>query len=410
MRKPLLILTGVSGGVAAYKTVELVSSLRKAGHEVHVAMSPAATQFVTPLTFAAVSGRRVLDQLWPETNRGELKDLYPHLYPATECDVFILAPATADMIAQIAIGLGKDAVSTSALSLPKRCSKFFAPAMNVEMWEQDAVQANVRKLESMGWTRIGPESGHLACGAEGCGRMSEARDILTVLQGTVDNRAALAGKKVLILSGPTREHFDPIRFIGNPSSGKMGKAIAEEARLMGADIDFVTGPVADANLPAAGSDLRLHPVVSAQDMLAAAEKLFDAADAIVYVAAVADYAPAQYYADKLPKQTGDITLKFKATPDIAATLCARKRPDQVAIGFALQTDDGEAAAQGKLKKKNLDAIVLNYTDALGGDSGTYFFISRMDSASGLQEWGKLNKRACAQRIMNAVKVGHSSEA
>ncbi len=409
MADSLIILTGVSGGVAAYKTVELVSSLRKAGHEVHVAMSPAATRFVTPLTFAAVSGRPVLDQLWPETRRGELKEFYPHLYPATEADLFILAPATADMIAQVAHGLGKDAVSTSALSLPDSCQKFFCPAMNVEMWEQDVVQANVHALASRGWTRIGPESGHLACGAEGCGRMSEAADIFTTIQHAGENRTALAGKKVLILSGPTREHLDPIRYMGNPSSGKMGKAIAEEARLMGADIDFVSGPVPAAHLPAAGPALRIHPVVSARDMLGEAEVLFDAADAIIYVAAVADYAPTEYHEDKRPKQGGDITLAFKATPDIAATLCARKQAHQVTVGFALQTDDGEAAARAKLEKKNLDAIVLNYMDALGGNCGTYSFINRMNGTKGLQEWGKLDKRTCAQRIMDAVKTGHATK-
>ena len=402
MDKPLKILVGISGGVAAYKAVEVVSALRKQGHEVHVAMTQAATRFVTPLTFAAVSGRRVLDKLWPDTSEGELEDIYPHLYPATEADVFILLPATADMISQLVHGAGKDVVSTSALSLPTNCQRFFAPAMNVEMWEQTVVQNNVAELERLGWQRIGPESGHLACGTEGYGRMSESEEILHTLSSHLKKRHALSQTNVLILSGPTREHFDPIRFIGNPSSGKMGKALAEVASHYGASVDFVSGPVPQENLPT-GSRLNIHHVTSASDMLACAEGLFDQADVILYVAAVADYTPVTVHDKKMPKQRGSITLEFTNTPDIAATLCARKRPDQIAIGFALQTHDGEKEATGKLERKNLDAIILNYVDALGAENGTYHFLSSLNGKEGFQEWGQLDKRSCARRILDAVE-------
>ena len=404
MDKPLKILVGVCGGVAAYKSVDLVSRLRKAGHEVHVAMSDAATKFVTPLTFAAVSGRRVLGQLFTSGEEGELEDLYPHLYPATEADVFILVPATADMMSQIVHGAGRDVVSTSALSLPAHCQRIFCPAMNVEMWEQATVQQNVNAMERLGWQRIGPESGHLACGTEGSGRMSEPETIFNHVMDATGRAHLLANKRVLILSGPTREHFDPIRYIGNPSSGKMGKAIAEEASLAVAEIDFISGPVAREHLPCS-DQIQHHPVVSADDMLAKATELFDLADVIIYVAAVADYTPVTFHEKKMPKQDGAITLEFKNTPDIAATLCARKKPSQIAIGFALQTHDGEKEATGKLEKKNLDGIVLNYVDALGADDGNYRFLTNLNGASGFQEWGHLNKRDCARKIIDAVEAG-----
>ena len=200
---------------------------------------------------------------------------------------------------------------------------------------------------------------------------------------------------MLILSGPTREHFDPVRYIGNPSSGRMGKAIAEAARRAGAEVAFVTGPVPGANLPRSG--VEITRVVSAQDLLEAARAEFAASDIVIYVAAVADYTPVESHDEKAPKQTGIIQLELKATPDIAATLCAGKREDQVCIGFALQTGDGVANARRKLAAKNLDGIVLNYTDTLGAGDGDFTFIQRGGEAS---EWGRLDKRVCAERIVD----------
>jgi phosphopantothenoylcysteine decarboxylase/phosphopantothenate--cysteine ligase len=180
---------------------------------------------------------------------------------------------------------------------------------------------------------------------------------------------------VLIISGPTREHFDPVRYIGNPSTGKMGKALAEEALAAGAEVDFVSGPVAEDHLPR-GPRLQVHRVISAQEMLEAARAVYAAADIVIYAAAVADYRPAEYHAEKLPKQAGELVLRLQATPDVSATLNAARRPGQVTIGFALQTHDGRAKAEDKLKRKGLDGIVLNGLDALGGESGNYTFIAR----------------------------------
>jgi len=417
------ILIGVTGGVAAYKALEVCSRLRKAGHRVQVAMTKSATQFVTPLSFAAVSGSPVIaDEFRPATS-GSLEEWYPHLYPATQCDLFAVIPATANTIANIAQGRGCDPVSTSALSLTQDCRRIFCPAMNVEMWQQQTVQDNVTRLGELGWEQLGPEAGHLACGMTGQGRLSEPVDIVAAILTALSElpldtnsdvnadpkakasseSSLLNQKRVLILSGPTREHMDPVRYIGNPSSGKMGLSLARRAAALGADVRFITGPVPMTNLP--NSTVKVQKVVSAEDMLSAAQAEFDAADVILYVAAVADYRPAQAFSEKQPKRESDLALQLVPTPDIAATLCAKKRDVQVAIGFALQTEDGQRRAIGKLERKNLDGIVLNYLDTLGADDGRFTFIQRGDDPEGeLQDWGRLNKDECAQRILDQAEA------
>jgi phosphopantothenoylcysteine decarboxylase/phosphopantothenate--cysteine ligase len=392
------ILLGICGGIAAYKAVEVASRLRKSGHEIHVAMSPAAQKFVTPLTFAAISGNAVLTEQFPDPSKHAGDALYPHLYPSTRAELFVLLPATADMIAKIAHGLGDDVVSTAALSLPASCRRVLCPSMNVEMWRQPVVRENIRILESRGWIRVGPSAGELACGMTGEGRMAEPDEILGVLLAAPP--AELSGKRILIISGPTHEHFDPVRFIGNPSSGKMGAALAEEAIASGATVTFVSGPVAESNLPR-GANLEIHPVVSADEMFATAQKFYSQADVVIYAAAVADYKPAKCSEQKLPKKSGAVDLKLVATPDVSATLNKKKRPGQVCIGFALQTDDGEAKAREKLERKDLDGIVLNALDALGGDSGEYRFLAARGK-NGFARWGKISKRDCAKKILAEV--------
>lgn len=396
--EPATALVGICGGIAAYKAVEVVSRLRKAGLDVRVAMTDAAKQFVTPLTFGAVSGHEVLTTMFPPAENSAREGLFPHLYPATHADLFIALPATADMMAKLATGLASDVVSAGALSLPATCRRFFCPAMNVEMWHQPVVQANVATLEKAGWFRIGPNAGELACGMEGEGRMAEPQEIVTAVLDVLNAAQSLSGRRVLIISGPTREHFDPVRFIGNPSTGKMGKAIAEEALAAGAEVDFVTGPVPESSLPR-GKLVHLHQVISAQQMLETSSPIYDRADLVIYAAAVADYTPAAFHEKKLPKQDGEWTLRMKATPDIAATLNQNKRQGQVVIGFALQTHDGPSKARAKLEKKRLDGIVLNSLDALGGESGTYTYLNGAEGEAGTQEWGRLDKRICARRIL-----------
>lgn len=396
--KPQKILVGIAGGVAAYKALDVVSALRKQGHAVQVVMTDAATRFVQPLAFAAVSGRPVLQSMWSDKARS-LEDEYPHLYPATETDLFLLIPATANTLAKIAGGFGSDLLSTCCLSLPASCRKIFCPSMNVEMWQNENVQANTRKLEAAGWIRVGPESGHLACGMQGQGRLSAPDTILAVVAQNLNQPLSLRGQKILILSGPTREHLDPVRFIGNPSSGRMGQAIAIEAARQGAEVLFVTGPVPDDHLPR-HDRVTLHPVTGALEMLEAARALLPDARAVVYVAAVSDYRPEQYFEQKMPKQDQAFDLKLLPNPDLAATLNREKSADTFSIGFALQTDNGEAQAAQKLTHKHLDGIVLNYADSMGADSGNFSYLAAGQST--FEAWGRLDKTQAARKLLSKL--------
>lgn len=396
--KPRNILIGISGGVAAYKALDVVSTLRKQGHHLRVVMTESAGRFVQPASFAAVSGQPVMTSMWP-TNPASLEEEYPHLYPATETEVFLLIPATANTMAKIAGGFGSDLLSTCCLSLPAGCHKVFCPAMNVEMWHNRAVQENVRRLEADGWQRLGPAVGHLACGMVGEGRLMEPDDILSALSPLLEDARPLEGKTLLVLSGPTREHLDPIRFIGNPSSGLMGKSLAEEAVRRGASVRFVTGPVPEDHLPV-HPEIQIDRVTGAEEMLAHARSHLLVADGILYVAAVADYRPAQTSTEKLPKAKDGFDLKLIPNPDLAATLNSEKRAETFTIGFALQTDSGEEAARIKLEKKGLNGIVLNYADSMGSSSGHFRYLAK--GADTFLEWGELKKPEAARRILEQI--------
>ncbi len=391
------VVVGVCGGIAAYKTVALVSRLRQAGHAAHVAMTAAAERFVTPLTFAGVSGNRVWTRVFPDPEREGGDDLYPHLYPATQADALVVMPATANTLERLARGCGDDPVTLCALSVPPTCRRIICPAMNVEMWAQPVVQEQVRLLESRGWVRLGPDSGSLACGMQGAGRMVEPETVLAHLVDYWEQRTSLAGKQILIVSGPTREYLDPVRYLSNGSSGRMGQLLAETAADRGATVHFITGPVGDALLPRR-SGITIKPVTSAQEMNEAAQTAFARADVTICVAAVADYRPRTYQATKDAKPLEPWALELEPTPDIAAGLGVRKRAGQQLIGFALQTGDGRVEAQEKLRRKRLDAIVLNHPEALGTEGGTYSWIT----TAGEDRWGSCTKMASAARIWDAV--------
>lgn len=394
-----LALCGICGGIAAYKAAEVVSSLVKLGLDVRVIMSKGAREFVTPLTFQALTGKPVTVDMFAEPSAERKDQIYPHLYPSAGAALFVMLPATADMIAQVVRGEAGDVMVASVLGLPPDCIRIFCPAMNTTMWKQASVQQNVAKLENDGWIRIGPGSGLLACKAEGEGRMTEPDEIVRQIAAILETAESLQGKRVLLLSGPTREHLDPVRFISNPSTGKMGRALAEEALRRGAQVDFITGPVDPSVLPR-GKNLSIQPVTSANEMLAAAENIFAKADIILFAAAVADYAPAAAEKTKLPKTQAEIQLTLKPTPDIAATLCRGKKKKQVAVGFALQDEDGENKARAKLENKNLDAIVLNTLDAAGSDDASYKFLAKGSSA--FEDWKLMTKRDCAKKIFDRV--------
>lgn len=399
-KKPV-VLCAISGGIAVYKAVDVVSRLVKTGAEVHVVMTPSACKFVAPLTFQAIIGRRVITQNFPDSGDDDHSQIYPHIYPATEADLFVVVPATAQTIAQIAHGGADNVVTASALALPTTCSKVICPAMNSNMWLQESTQDNIKTLKRRGWQQIGPEQGLMACKSEGPGRMTEPVQIAEELKTLLTRSMDLTGKRVLILSGPTHEYLDTVRYIGNASSGRMGKALAEEALARGAWVDFVTGPVASEQLPR-NKALDIHPIVSAKEMLDQAEICFKKADIVIFAAAVADYRPAEPSGSKLPKHPEGFNVKLVCNPDIAATLGAKKRAGQQLIGFALQDDAQQQLASDKLIRKKLDGIILNAPEALGCDRAHYQF--QRAQATFFDDWGALSKRNCATRLFDLISV------
>ncbi len=350
------ILLGVTGGIAAYKGIELVRRLREVGARVRVVMTSGARRFVTAQSFQAVSGEAVRDDLWD----AEAEAAMGHIELARWADQVLVAPATADFIARLAAGMANDLLST--LCLATDAPVWVAPSMNRVMWANPATQANVRQLETRDVTFIGPASGDQACGEVGLGRMSEPAEIVAALvDGGSGVVQSLAGRHVLITAGPTRERIDPVRYISNHSSGKMGYAIARAAVAAGARVTLVSGPVALAT--PRGVD-RVN-VESAAQMHRAVHDAVGDADVFIATAAVADHRPVAPAAHKIKKTGDSVTLTLEQTPDILASVTALPA-SPFAVGFAAETRDVELYAEQKLKKKNLDMIVAN---RVGEDDG-----------------------------------------
>lgn len=396
-----LVVCAISGGIAAYKAAEVVSALHNHGLEVRVVMSDSAQKFITPLTFQALIGQRVATTMFPGPAANDPEEIYPHIVPAANADAFVLLPASAGMIARIANGFADDLVAATALALSDGCRRIFCPAMHTNMWNQESTRANVATLEKWGWLKVGPGRGRLACGAEGEGRMSEPAEIVAAVLSSLGENQSLAGKRVLILSGPTRERLDPVRYISNASSGKMGRALALAAASCGAEVDFVTGPVDRLNLPS-GPRVTIHEVESTRQMSEVAKKLFDKADITIFAAAVADYCPVAQSASKRTKTAANWKIELEPTIDIAAMLGKKKRSDQITIGFALQDKEAEKKARAKLRDKNLDGIILNTAEAIGADSADYRYLSAKDRNGKFARWGNLDKASCARRILREI--------
>jgi phosphopantothenoylcysteine decarboxylase / phosphopantothenate---cysteine ligase len=342
------ILLGVTGGIAAYKSPDLVRRLREKGAEVQVVLTAGAREFVTPMTFQAVSGREVRSDLWdPEAEKA-----MSHIELARWADFVIIAPATADFLARLATGQADDLLTTLCLATDAPIA--LAPAMNRVMWANAATQANVATLKSRGVHVWGPGEGDQACGEVGAGRMLEPTQLAAHVSNTLAPSGPLAGKRVLLTAGPTRERIDPVRFISNRSSGKMGFAVAAAARDAGAEVTIVCGPVNLATPPG----VKRIDVESAADMLNAVMKNIDGVDIFVATAAVADYRPACPVECKIKKTSESMDLKMERTVDILATVAART-PRPFVVGFAAETDSVEQYARQKLLKKNLDMIAAN---------------------------------------------------
>ncbi|WP_293306201.1 bifunctional phosphopantothenoylcysteine decarboxylase/phosphopantothenate--cysteine ligase CoaBC [Pedobacter sp. UBA5917] len=343
------IILGVCGSIAAYKSAFLVRLLVKAGANVKVILTPDGANFITPLTLATLSKNPVYTQYFEE----ETGVWSNHVELGLWADLIIIAPISANTLAKLATGICDNLLT--AVYLSAKCPVYVAPAMDLDMWKHETTQSNIERIVSFGNTVIAPGNGELASGLWGEGRMAEPEEIVSFLDNTIKKASPLFGKKVMVTAGPTYEAIDPVRFIGNHSSGKMGFAIADELAKLGADVTLIAGPTAQK----ATQNLKRIDVVSAQDMFEACSSVFPATDITVMCAAVADYRPKQVATQKIKKQDSDLVLELEKTTDILASLGRLKKVGQILVGFALETNDEENYAKGKLEKKNLDLVILN---------------------------------------------------
>ena len=396
------VTVGVSGGIAAYKAAELVRALQRQTLEVHVVMTEAACKFVQPLTFAALTGHRIITSLWDEWDTGQAgheantdQNGIEHIGEAQWADALVVAPATANILAKFAHGNADDFLTT--LYLATTAPVLVAPAMNVNMWEHPATQANLETLRQRGVRVIEPGTGDLACGMVGAGRMAEPGEIADAVLDTLGRRHDLAGEVVLVTAGGTREALDPVRFLGNRSSGKLGYALAEAASSRGAKVILISGPSA-LHPPA---HCELVKVVTAEEMRLAVLERMTESTLIIKAAAVADYRPVAVSEQKL-KRSGPITLELAPTEDILAEVVRRRRPGQLIIGFAAETDNQVANGRAKLLAKGADAIVVNTVsgDGVGmeADSNAGTFLTLSTSI----ELHEMPKRQLADRILDEI--------
>jgi phosphopantothenoylcysteine decarboxylase / phosphopantothenate---cysteine ligase len=373
------ILLGVTGGIAAYKACYLTRLLTQAGATVQVVMTPSATRFVGPDTFAALSGRRAYTELWDEPGS------VLHVRLAHQADVAVVAPATANVIAKLARGIGDDLLTSTLLEA--RCPLVVAPAMHTGMWDHPATQANVRTLEERGGLIVGPAIGPLAAGDEGTGRMAEPEEILAAIDDVASRGRDLAGWRIVVTAGPTWEPIDAVRFVGNRSTGRMGFAVATEADARGADVTLVVGP-GTVDPP---EGLRVVPVGTADEMRDAVLEAARDADAVVMAAAVADFRPKDAAPGKLKKEGGPPQLSLVPTSDILAEL-GESKGDRVLVGFAAETDDLESRGRDKLLAKHLDLVVVNRVGAegtgFGSDTNEAAILSIRGDDEPLRRWTK----------------------
>jgi phosphopantothenoylcysteine decarboxylase/phosphopantothenate--cysteine ligase len=381
------VLIGIGGGIAAYKVCEVISTLFKAGVQVRVILSQAAQEFITPLTVTTLSRRPAY------TDRDFWQPIHArpaHIELGEWAEVFVIAPLTANTLGKLAHGLADNLLTNTVLA--SRCPVLLAPAMNTEMWEQPSVQRNWQQLLTDGrYHSVGPGLGLLACDRIGAGRMAEPAEIVTSVQSLLHTggQRDLIGKRVLMSTGGTREHIDPVRFIGNPSTGKMGLALAQAALHRGATVTLVHAP-ANWEVPLG---VRAIPVISAAQMQQAMWESFSDADVIVMAAAVADVKPTEYAAEKLPKKLLPTSLPLEHVPDILAELGWRKQPHQRLIGFAAQTGDIVTPALEKLRNKKLDCIAANPIDqpnsGFGGDTNQAIFLDNKGRQLKIEPCSKL---------------------
>jgi phosphopantothenoylcysteine decarboxylase/phosphopantothenate--cysteine ligase len=383
--KSILLIIG--GGIAAYKSLELVRLLAQRGVTCRAILTKAGAQFVTPLSLASLTGEKVYDDLFSLTDEAAMG----HIALSRSADLVVVAPATADLMAKMANGLANDLASTALLATDK--AVLMAPAMNVRMWESAAVRRNRAQLEKDGVLFVGPNDGEMACGEFGPGRMAEPAEIVTAIERALAANGPLAGLKALVTAGPTREPVDPVRFLANHSSGKQGYAIAEALVRAGAETTLVSGPVAIAAPPG----VTLKHVTTAREMLAACEAALPA-DVLVMAAAVADWRPDMIANSKIKKSTDRVVplIKLVENPDILATLSAHAQRPRLVIGFAAETDDVVQGAVAKRARKGADWILANDVsgDVMGGMRNRVHLVSE----TGVEDWPEMTKTEVGTRL------------
>ncbi|MBE6247676.1 MAG: bifunctional phosphopantothenoylcysteine decarboxylase/phosphopantothenate--cysteine ligase CoaBC [Prevotella sp.] len=391
MLKGKKIVLGITGSIAAYKACYIIRGLIKAGAEVQVVITPAGKEFITPITLSALTQKPVVSEFFSQRD-GTWNS---HVSLGLWADAMLIAPCTASTLGKMANGIADNMLITTYLSM--KAPVFIAPAMDLDMYQHPTTQQNMQRLLSFGNQIIEPQSGFLASGLEGKGRMEEPEQIVAYLDNYFESKD-LKGKKVMITAGPTYEKIDPVRFIGNYSSGKMGFALAEECAHRGAEVTLIAGPV---SIPCSSHIHRID-VESCEQMYHAATENFPKADAAILCAAVADFRPEHIALEKIKREKDDLVIRLKPTYDIAAQLGQMKQKNQVLVGFALETNDEEANAQKKLEKKNLDFIVLNSLQREGtcfqSDDNQISIISH----DGQQDYDKKSKKQVAKDIVDEL--------
>ena len=375
MLKGKTVLLGVTGSIAAYKIAYLASALKKLHAEAHVLMTKNATNFITPITFESLTGTKCLVDTFDRNFQFQVE----HVSIAKKADVVMIAPASANVIGKLAHGIADDMLTTTIMAC--KCKKFISPAMNPNMFENPILQDNLKTLEHYGYEVIQPASGYLACGDTGAGKMPEPETLLSYILREIAAEKDLEGKKVLVTAGPTQESIDPVRYITNHSSGKMGYALAKAAMLRGADVTLVSGPCSITPPPF----VKVVPVVTAKDMFDAVTFVSAEQDIIIKAAAVADYRPKQVFDEKVKKQDKEMSIELKKTDDILKYLGEHRTPQQFLCGFSMETQNMIGNSRAKLGKKHLDMVAANNLKVAGagfqGDTNVLTLITQDEDVS-----------------------------
>lgn len=386
------VLLGITGGIAAYKMANVASGLRKAGATVHVIMTENATKFITPLTFETLTNNRCVVDTFARDFQYDVK----HISLAKAADLILIAPATANVIAKLANGLADDMLTTTVLAA--RCKKLVAPAMNTAMLENPITQDNLAKLKKYGFGIIEPAVGMLACKDVGSGKLPEPETLLDCIAMELAREKDMAGLHVTVTAGPTQEALDPVRYLTNHSTGRMGYAIAREAMLRGADVTLISGPTALKPIPG----VKTVDVVSAKDMFEAVQAALPETDILVKAAAVADYRPANVADDKIKKRDGDMAIPLERTDDILGWVAEHRHPGLFVCGFSMETRDMIENARKKLARKHLDMIAANNLKVAGAGFGVDTNVVTILTADGIQELPLMGKDQVAAKLLDAI--------